>query len=180
MADLKGIKRSSYVKLTDEDEEKVSKIGTKPTGEDAQHVIAEIRSITDTSNGNTFDERYHLEASSPDSSLSSSGDGTLVYSYSNANGGLLESFWADCENEKHILTVKLDGITVMSVDMEAFKKAGFDKDISYRLPLMWEDGKNIMSLVPTRLMSFDTSVQIYIRTYNNKKLKAWGVSLVKL
>ena len=42
MADQKGVKRSSFVKLTDDLEERVSKIGVKVTGEEAQHVIAEI------------------------------------------------------------------------------------------------------------------------------------------
>lgn len=180
MADLKGKFRSMYTRLVGGDEAHVAVVEPKNTAgaEEALHVIADIA----TSSGGmrpVYFNNYFTEYDNTEFILLSTGNGSLIYEH--IGEGEFDHFWAEVENEKQFLIVVVDGVKVMEVDLAIFHNAGVDKNYSPspNMPVVYENNQKTVNYRPRFPVYFSSSIQIYLRTYDNKKIKSWTASLVK-
>lgn len=123
-----------------------------------------------------WDSTYRIESSRSNQSLTSVGDGTLIFS--NTGSGYLESFWAELDDEKFDFVLFIDGVKVADVDMEVFEDAaiGSDRTIVARMPIVYERDQKQMLFSPTQPIRYSTSFEIRLRDNSSTDLLGYAVT----
>jgi hypothetical protein len=121
---------------------------------------------------------YHAENSKTDIDIDSTSTPSEVYSYTGA--GKFISFWAEMENEKSCYEVYVDGVLVVTMDLDVYKDAKIGEYYPFRMEIYYEENQKTMGHNPKYPIRFSTSLEIKFRKINgSNKVKGWHIALTK-